>query len=73
MANGFKLVPDKYFRGNGRWAKVIRQHHKVSGVWEPYYLVATGYDGNVYARQTTGYEKRFTAETVAKDWIEFES
>lgn len=77
MSNGFKIVPDKYFRGNGRWSKVTRQHDKVGEPvngrqqWKAKYCVACDIDGQHVARQTETYAKRVTAESVAKDWIDF--
>jgi hypothetical protein len=78
--NGFKIVPDKYFRGNGRWAKVVRLHDKTSidtnGVqrWHRKYSVACGYDGQFVAdpNRMSTYGKRNRAESVAKDWIDYE-
>lgn len=71
----FAIVPDRYFRGNGRWAKVVRLHDKlgdpVNGVqrWRPKYSVAFGNEGNIVAHRCCTYGVRQIADGLAKDWV----
>ena len=68
---GFKLVRDIYRRGNGRWAKVTRQHERINETWFPYYVCAAGVDGQIQARNAERFATKRQAIATADDWIEF--
>lgn len=77
MKSNFKIVPDKYYRGNGRWAKVVRLHNKSTveyrgclvDVWTPYWSCCIGREGEVKAFLCEDFKKSFNAHQAAKDYI----
>jgi hypothetical protein len=82
MDNGFKIVPDVYKRGNGRWAKVTRLHDKATVLperfkgdsrvrWIRKYSVAFGRDGEYGECRT--YRLKTNALAFAQMYIEDET
>jgi hypothetical protein len=79
MKNQFKIVPDKYYRGNGRWAKVTRLHTKgnsevqswggIESVWTPYWHVSYGKENEITAFCGDDFDKSKWAHSAAKDYI----
>lgn len=74
ISTTYRISEDKYFRGNGRWAKVVSHcKRREDGKYEVEFSVACDYEG-VYVshRPIYRYNKRSRAESIAKDWIEYE-
>lgn len=74
MRNGFKIVEDKYYRGNGRWAKITRLHEKKTDakgneIWKAKYSVAYGVEGEVLAISVGHFTRRYLAVFYAKEYI----
>lgn len=64
---------DIYFRGNGRWSKVVQHsRRRDDGKFDISYTVAADYEGTfVSHREIQRYGKRSRAIAVAKDWVEY--
>lgn len=65
----FKITEDAYYRGNGRWAKVVRQHELVGDKWKISYSVAYGIEGDMVATSVEYFSRRFIAVFHAKEYI----
>lgn len=77
-SNGFTVVPDIYKRGNGRWAKVTRQHVKVGerlvcgvpeNLWKHHYSLCFGQDGIFTAFSHDVFHTKKTALFFADCYI----
>ena len=78
MSYDFKIVPDKYYRKNGRWAKVCRMHKVVADqpsmcgpvpIWKPYWYVAIGRTGEFTAREGMNFSCSKDAHSVARGYV----
>lgn len=73
-SNGFRISKDIYKRGNGRWAKVSRQHVKVGGVtrtlWKHHYHLCFGQESVLTASSHDTFSSKKTALFFAKHYIE---
>ncbi len=66
----FCEVKDAYYRGNGRWAKITRNHRtNAKGEWKAYYTVAYGVYGGEGLPDSQEFKLRKDAEASAKEYI----